>query len=192
MVVLMFTPPKRAKVVLVGETGVGKTSIINRFIKKTFTEIMEPTIAGAQATVLVESESRGEMELDIWDTAGQERYRSVVGVFFRNAAAVVLVYDVSKKHSFDELLFWAETVRQSCDTHVLIYIAGNKIDEEHREVTEQEARLFAQSIKAHSYVECSAKTGDGVVSLFERIINDPGLRCDTETPAPPPSQSSCC
>ena len=183
---------KRAKLVLVGESGVGKTSIINRFVNKSFSERTSPTIAGASASVLVETESNGELELDIWDTAGQEKYRSVVGVYFRNASAAVLVFDVGQKRSFDELRFWLETVAQCCDSCVLVYLVGNKTDLAHREVSPQEAQLFAQSVKAHSYMECSAKSGQGVDALFEQIINDPGIRCGSSSPESPQKQGTAC
>jgi Ras-related protein Rab-5C len=181
----------RVKVVLVGETRVGKTSIINRFVNKTFSDLTSTTVAAGPCSVQTEA-ATGPVILDIWDTAGQEQYRSIATLFFRGASAAALVLDVTDHASFDNLTFWHDLVRKSCDPKIVLYVIGNKTDlESDRAVIYDTASEYATSIRAKSYMECSAKDGVGVDDIFGAIIAEPpAVVFEEETVVE--EQSSCC
>jgi small GTP-binding protein len=103
------------KVVLIGESGVGKTSIINRYTSNTFKSQMMATPGGNFVTknIIMEEENKS-IKFEIWDTAGQERYRSLAKVFYKNATVCVLVYDVTRKSSFEELKnYWVKEIKEN-------------------------------------------------------------------------------
>ena len=103
------------KVVLIGESGVGKTSIITRYTLNTFKSQRLPTTGAnfVQKTIILEDENKS-IKFEIWDTAGQENYRSLVKVFYKNAAVCILVYDITRKSSFDELKkYWVNEVKEN-------------------------------------------------------------------------------
>ena len=106
---------KNCKVVLVGESGVGKTSIITRYISNSFKSQQLPTTGAnfVSKTVILEDENQS-IKFELWDTAGQERYRSLARVFYKNAAVCVLVYDITRKSSFEELKkFWVKEIKEN-------------------------------------------------------------------------------
>ena len=103
------------KVVLLGESGVGKTSIISRYISNTYRNQQLPTTGAnfVTKTIILEDENKS-IKFELWDTAGQEKYRSLAKVFYRNAAVCVLVYDITRKSSFEELkLFWIKELKEN-------------------------------------------------------------------------------
>ena len=122
------------KVVLIGETGVGKTCIIEQFIDQKFNEKQDSTIAAQFCRKDFEFPEGEKISLDIWDTAGQEKYRALSRIFYKNARAVVIVYNIVSKITFEEAKnYWYEQVKQHCDSNVIIAIAANKCDlYEHR------------------------------------------------------------
>ena len=114
------------KVVLIGESGVGKTSIISRYITNTFNSQQLPTTGATfiSKTIILEDEN-SSIKFELWDTAGQERYRSLAKVFYKNAAVCVLVYDITRKSSYEALKnYWIKEIKQNIppDTSKLIYI----------------------------------------------------------------------
>ena len=112
------------KVVLIGESGVGKTSIINRFTSNTFRSQQLPTTAANFVTKLVIMEDENKsIKFEIWDTAGQEKYRSLAKVFYKNAAVCILVYDITRKSSFEEIKkFWVNEIKQNISPDTSKYI----------------------------------------------------------------------
>ena len=117
------------KVVLVGDSNVGKTSILQRYAKDTFRGDIEPTVGPQFMSRMVELEETGTtMKLQIWDTAGQEKYRSVTPIYYRDAAAAVCVFDVTSKQSLDDAGKWVEDLRQYAPPHIILGLAGNKCD----------------------------------------------------------------
>jgi small GTP-binding protein len=117
---------KNCKVVLVGESGVGKTSIITRYISNSFKSQQLPTTGAnfVSKTVILEDENQS-IKFELWDTAGQERYRSLARVFYKNAAVCVLVYDITRKSSFEELKkFWVKEIKENAPENIgkLLYI----------------------------------------------------------------------
>ena len=158
------------KVVLVGETGVGKTSIITQFIDETFQEDQQSTTGGTFSTKSVICDEGKILKFEIWDTAGQERYRSLTKMFYKDANAAILVYDITRKDSFEELKnYWAEQVKESSPQGIILIIAANKADLlENEAVDESIAREFAQQLGA-IFVSTSAKNSSGINNLFEEI-----------------------
>ena len=158
------------KVVLVGESGVGKTSIITQFIDQTFQEDIQSTTGGTFSTKSVVCDGGKVLKFEIWDTAGQEKYRSLTTMFYKDANAAVMVYDVTRKESFEELKnYWSGQIRDSSPENIILAIAGNKSDLiEHEVVDEGEARDFAKELGA-IFVSTSAKNSEGINNLFEEI-----------------------
>ena len=158
------------KVVLVGESGVGNTSIITQFIDQTFQEDIQSTTGGTFSTKSVVCDGGKVLKFEIWDTAGQEKYRSLTTMFYKDANAAVMVYDVTRKESFEELKnYWSGQIRDSSPENIILAIAGNKSDLiEHEVVDEGEARDFAKELGA-IFVSTSAKNSEGINNLFEEI-----------------------
>ena len=113
------------KVVLVGESGVGKTSIITQFIDQTFQEDQQSTTGGTFSTKSVQCDNGKILKFEIWDTAGQERYRALTKMFYKDANAAVLVYDITRKDSFEEMQnYWANQIKESSPPGIILAIAA--------------------------------------------------------------------
>jgi len=159
------------KVVLLGESGVGKTSIINQFTTGTFDPEVVTSISAQYVSKTVEYENfQKAIKFDIWDTAGQEKYRALAKIFYKEAKIVLLVYDISDRKSFDELKeYWYHAIKENVDTDVIIAIVANKSDlYNSSQVSEEEAREFAKSIDA-LFQSTSAKSSEGINVLFDNI-----------------------
>ncbi len=158
------------KVVLIGESGVGKTSIITQFIDQTFTEDCQSTNAGTFSTKSIICDENRDLKFEIWDTAGQERFRALTRMYYKDTNAVILVYDITVKQSFDELKsYWYEQIKENSSSESILVIAANKTDLiDKEEVDEEEARSFAQSIKA-LFMRISAKNIIGIENMFIEI-----------------------
>ena len=139
------------KVVLLGESGVGKTCIISRYVNNTYDEKSETTNGASYASKIIELEQyKQSLRFDIWDTAGQEKYRSLTKIFFKDATAAILVYDITRKQSFDEIKnYWYKQLIECAPSDIVVGLAGNKADLFDREqVNEDAAKAFAKEIKA--------------------------------------------
>ncbi len=133
------------KVVLLGDTSVGKTSILNRFAKGVFKKDLEPTIGAHFMSKIVElPQSNSTIKLQVWDTAGQEKYRSVTPIYYRDAAAAILIYDITSKMTLDNAESWITDLRNYAPSHIIIGVAGNKCDVyDKEEVNFEQGREFA-------------------------------------------------
>jgi small GTP-binding protein len=159
------------KLVFIGDPGVGKTCIISRFLKGTFDADQITTVGASYASKTIKiSETNESLTLDIWDTAGQEKYRSLTRIFFQGAKLAILVYDITRKDSFENLKnVWLKELKDHADKNVVLGVAGNKSDlYEKEEVPEQEAREFAKSIGA-IFCLTSAQNNSGIEELFEEM-----------------------
>ena len=165
----MSTSHPTAKTVLVGDSGVGKTSIVSRLCENKFPDRPQPTVASNFADLEIASGTR-VIVLNIWDTAGQEHYRSLTPIFFKDAVISILVYDISKKTSLDALPEFYETLQEHAPRSVCA-VVGNKADlSSEREVTYEEGSEYAQKIGACVFCETSALTGQGITELFQNLV----------------------
>ena len=157
------------KVVLVGDTGVGKTCIIQRYVNDKYTENTESTVASTYTYKVLEYKNYNKsISFDIWDTAGQELYRALAKNFYLNASIGILVYDIRRKESFESIKnYWYEQLKDSGEENMIIGIAGNKCDLfQEEEVSEEEGKKFAKSIGA-IFKQTSCKESIGIDELFE-------------------------
>lgn len=155
------------KVVLLGESGVGKTAILNRYIGNTFIENQPQTI-GANFQQKVESYQGRKITLSIWDTAGQEIYRTLTPMYYRDAHMALIIFSVVDKISFDAVEEWVNQVKTS-SPDVIMIICGNKDDIQERAVTFEDGLNMAEKLGV-SYVETSALNGHGVDFAFQSLI----------------------
>ena len=160
------------KILLIGESGVGKTSIISQYVEETFKEDQETSAGASFSTKKLELKNGNIGTLEIWDTAGQEKFRSLTQLFYKEASAAILVYDITRKDSFEQIKeYWFNQVKEKSPNNVIIALAANKIDLfENEEVEEKIARDFANEIGA-IFMMTSAKNKDGIDELFDIIAN---------------------
>ena len=156
------------KIVLLGDGGVGKTCIISRYILGQFEKGTVATNGASFCSKRVNfSQLNKALLLDIWDTAGQERYRALTKFFYKEAAVCILVYDITKRATFENIKsYWYEQLKENAGKNIVVGIAGNKCDlYEEEEVQEEEAREFAESIGA-VFELTSAQNNTGINELF--------------------------
>ena len=158
------------KVVLIGNSGVGKTCISQRYINDSFTNNEQSTVGASYFQKILEIDGK-PIHLDIWDTAGQERYRSMGKMFYKDAFIVLFVYDITDKKSFLELKnVWYDEIKKTGEKHSVLAVVGNKSDLYLKEqVNEDEARKWADDIEA-IYALVSAKEGDCINLLFDNVV----------------------
>eukprot|EP00002_Diphylleia_rotans_P000156 TRINITY_DN10083_c0_g4_i1.p1 TRINITY_DN10083_c0_g4~~TRINITY_DN10083_c0_g4_i1.p1 ORF type:complete len:202 (+),score=35.98 TRINITY_DN10083_c0_g4_i1:129-734(+) len=161
-------PPERTlKVIMLGNSGVGKTSILHRFMNGTAPDSTVSTI-GAEMYEKVYNQGPQRYRLQLWDTAGEEKFRSVTASYFRNGNAVLLVYDVADMASFYELRPWIQDVKNYFgENQVAIIMVANKVDRE-RMVDSSSAKSCAEEMRVE-YAEISVKTGEGCDDLWTRM-----------------------
>ena len=156
------------KVVMIGNAAVGKTSLINRLIKKTFNEHNSSTVGAMFLTYNMEYKLQ-KYKLQIWDTAGQEKLRSIAPLYYRDAQGVILVYDVTSKASFEGMKSWMKDVEDRADGFTSTLVVGNKIDMSNNSVEQSDVESFCQANKSR-HLTASAKTGQGVEFAFQKIV----------------------
>eukprot|EP00667_Euglena_gracilis_P021481 EG_transcript_23555 len=174
--------PVSFKLVLLGESAVGKSSLVLRFVRGEFYEYQESTIGAAFLTQTVAVPPNDtEVKFEIWDTAGQERYRSLAPMYYRGAAAAIVVYDITNYDSFNRAKQWVKELQLRGDANVVIALAGNKLDlAEKRAVETAEAQAYAEE-NGILHMETSAKTNHQVTELFVSIGSK--LPISRETPS---------
>ncbi|CAD6335728.1 unnamed protein product [Miscanthus lutarioriparius] len=158
----------QAKLVLLGDLGAGKTSIVVWFAKGLYHECQESTIGDAFfSQVLALDEAT--VKLDIWDTAGQERYHSLAPMYYRGAAAAVVVFDITSTDSYVRAKRWVDELQRQGNPHLVMALVGNKVDlQERRQVGTQEAMDYAEA-NGLFFTETSAKTAQNVSELFNEL-----------------------
>ena len=159
------------KCVLLGEMAVGKSSLISRFVSNTYKSDFASTLAAYCSKKQVNYEKYNKkINYEIWDTAGQEKFRSLTKIFYKDARVAILVYDITRKDTFEALKnYWYKEVRDNSPSNVIIVIVGNKSDlYEYEEINEEEAKEFAESVNA-IYQQTSAAQNSGINELFNMV-----------------------
>ena len=159
---------REVKVVLLGDTGVGKSSLVLRFVTNSFKSYSESTIGASFMSKLITVDNK-PIKFQIWDTAGQEKYHSLAPMYYRGAAAAIVVYDITRKSSFQTLQNWVKELKQLGPENIVIAIAANKCDlKEQQEVEPSAARQYASTLESDGaiFVETSAKENTNVSQLF--------------------------
>merc|ERR1711998_530075 len=143
------------KVVLIGDSGVGKSNLLSRFTRNEFNLESKSTIGVEFATRSIHTDGK-IIKAQIWDTAGQERYRAITSAYYRGAVGALLVYDISKHVTYENVERWLKELRDHADSHIVIMLVGNKNDLKHlRAVPAEQARSFADK-HGLSFIETSA------------------------------------
>ncbi|XP_030632302.1 ras-related protein Rab-5B [Chanos chanos] len=196
------------KLVLLGESAVGKSSLVLRFVKGQFQEFQESTIGAAFLTQTVSLEDT-TVKFEIWDTAGQERYHSLAPMYYRGAQAAIVVYNITNTETFFRAKTWVSELQRQASPNIVIALAGNKADlSANRAVEYEEAQAYADD-NSLLFMETSAKTAMNVNDLFLAIAKKlPKTEPQTGGPAsapgrggrsgvdlsqpPPATKSQCC
>jgi Ras-related protein Rab-2A len=153
------------KYIIIGDTGVGKSCLLLQFTDKRFQHVHDLTIGVEFGARLVTVDGK-QIKLQIWDTAGQESFRSITRSYYRGAAGALLVYDITRKETFDHLASWLEDARQHANPNMTIMLVGNKSDLSHRRaVSVEEGQEFARE-NGLLFLETSAKTSMNVDESF--------------------------
>lgn len=192
---------QQAKLVLLGDMGAGKSSVVLRFVKGQFFDYQESTIGAAFLTKTLPEQS---VKFEIWDTAGQERYHSLAPMYYRGAAAAVVVFDITNADSFAKAKSWVKELQRMGNPNMIMSLAGNKADlAEQRAVSTEEAKAYADE-NGLAYWETSAKSNTNVSEVFVDIASrlpkaqpavpqaaSGGIQL-TEQSLTPPKKSGCC
>ena len=194
-----FSRSINVKIALIGDSTVGKTSIVNVCQGGDFNSDQEATIGACFhiKNVVVKDIM---VRMHIWDTAGQERYKSLTPMYYKDSNFIIIVYAINNISSFNEVEMWAETARKECSIDPVIVLVGNKTDlESERTVSQENGEKMAERIEASMFFEVSAKTkADEVLRIFEEIasqsVTDEKVMqvCQGETVMIPKKKKSCC
>ena len=159
------------KIVLIGDSGVGKTNILSRFINDEFSETTQATVGVEFGSKIIK---KGEklIKLQIWDTAGQERYKSITSAYYKGSKGAFVVYDISRKSTFDNVDKWIDELKNNGSEDVFIMLVGNKSDlKDKREISEEDVQKKAQLYNI-AFCETSALEGKNIEYAFESLINE--------------------
>jgi len=159
-------------VVLIGDSGVGKSNLLTRFTRNEFNLESKSTIGVEFATKTIETEGK-RIKAQIWDTAGQERYRAITAAYYRGAVGALVVYDLTSRQSFLNCQRWLDELREHADSRIVVMLVGNKSDmsSEFRKVSQEEATAFAEKYDL-AFIETSALAATGVEVAFHRILTE--------------------
>ena len=167
------------KVVLVGDSFVGKTNIMSKYIKNEFHE-------DSKATVGVEFGSKQftveghSIKAQIWDTAGQEIYKAITSAYYKGAKGAFIVYDITRKQSFDSVEKWVNDVTAVADKKITIILIGNKCDlEDQRQITKEQGEEKASKLEI-AFLETSALSGENLDKAFDKMMNEVYKKCHEE------------
>ncbi|XP_073010040.1 ras-related protein RHN1-like isoform X1 [Typha latifolia] len=154
--------------VLLGDMGTGKTSIVLRFVKGQYFDCQESTIGAAFFSQIL-SLNEATIKFDIWDTAGQERYHSLAPMYYRGAAAAIVVYDISSSDSFTRAQKWVQELQRQGNPYLVMALVGNKVDLETKRKVEAEKGMQYAEENGLFFIETSAKTAENINELFYEI-----------------------
>jgi Rab family protein len=194
---------KSIKVVLLGDSGVGKTTIVTQYVSGAAPESVNPTIGAAFLTKELTIDGQN-LELLIWDTAGQEVYRGLAPMYYRSAVIGIIVFDVTNADSHSAVSYWVQQLQENIEGGIVILVCGNKVDLEDKRVIEFQAASNGATREGALYAETSGQTGTGVDRMFElavstylknmapKVSNGPVNIDLTAKPASDAGESGCC
>ncbi|KAL7214914.1 hypothetical protein ACSBR1_027155 [Camellia fascicularis] len=159
----------RVKLVLLGDSGVGKSCIVLRFVRGQFDPTSKVTVGASFLSQTIALQDSTTVKFEIWDTAGQERYAALAPLYYRGAAVSVIVYDITSPESFTKAQYWVKELQKHGSPDIVMALVGNKADlQEKREVSVQDGIDYAEK-NGMFFIETSAKTADNINQLFEEI-----------------------
>ncbi|USP80835.1 hypothetical protein yc1106_08109 [Curvularia clavata] len=168
------------KVVLIGDSGVGKSNLLSRFTRNEFNLDSKSTIGVEFATRSIQVDAK-TIKAQIWDTAGQERYRAITSAYYRGAVGALLVYDISKHQTYENVTRWLKELRDHADSNIVIMLVGNKSDLRHlRAVPTEEAKQFAKIYRIVSSKALDQGEGSGPVLGNDRKVLEISKSADAE------------
>ena len=148
------------KIIMIGDVAVGKSSLINRAIKKTFKSAYSPTLGFDYFSYYIKINNK-VLKLQLWDTGGQEIYQSLVTNFYRNSSFAFMVYAIDNRNSFENIDTWLKEIKYKSNPDIKIFLIGNKCDlTEERKVTYEEGKIYCNNYEFDGFYEVSAKTGE--------------------------------
>ncbi|KAG7914363.1 hypothetical protein KL925_004594 [Ogataea polymorpha] len=161
---------KTMKLLLVGDSGVGKSCLLLRFVDDKFNPSFITTI-GIDFKIKTIELNGSKIKLQVWDTAGQERFRTITTAYYRGAMGIIIVYDVCDENSFESVKKWYQTVNQHAKDEAQLFLVGNKCDDtESRQVSEKQGELLAEELNV-PFMEASAKSGLNVNEVFYKLAS---------------------
>ena len=154
------------KLIVIGDSGVGKSCLTNNAVKNIFDESYNATVGFEFFTFNVKMNNK-VIKLQIWDTCGQELYRSLITNFYRNSSLAIMVYAINSRESFENIEMWLRELRTHSNPDAKVFLIGNKIDlESERKVSKEEGEKFCKDNKLNGFMESSAKTGVNAQNIF--------------------------
>ena len=157
------------KYIIIGDTAVGKSNILTQYVYEKFNEVFQPTLGvefAAKNAVIDNKIYR----IQIWDTAGAESFRSITRAYYKNSVCAFIVYDITKRETFENVQVWLDDIKNQCPQTVLLVLVGNKLDlENERQISYEEGESFAQKNNMY-FFETSAKTGVNIENLFLKSV----------------------
>ena len=165
----MSEPLTSVKLVLIGDSGVGKTSIVTQYVSGTAPGSVKPPIGAAFVTKEIVVDDQ-QLELLIWDTAGQEVYRGLAPMYYRSALIAIVVYDCTRQQSFDTVSYWIKELKNNVDGNIIILVCGNKVDLEDQKVIDSSVAQASADANEALFAETSASTGAGIERMFQMAV----------------------
>ena len=158
------------KIVLVGNSSVGKTSIYNRFVLNEFSNSYKSTITAESKSRYIKIDKYLFAKLNIWDTMGSEAYRALTRQFYRGAHAAIVIFDLTEQNTFNDVKKWIKDIKNYGEKNVEIIVVGNKLDLiEQRSVEKSQAINYCRENGGYKYIEASAKDGTNLLKIFEEL-----------------------
>ena len=171
------------KVLLLGDSSVGKTCFLLRYCDRTFQEAHLSTIGLDYRLKTMTLKNNKNIKLQIWDTAGQDRFRALTKNYYKGANGIILIYDISTTQTFENVKVWINQIKEEANANVIIYLVGNKIDlpTDKRTVSEEEGQKLANEYK-FLFKEASAKEGINVNEIFQELVEKIDAEAKPEVP----------
>ena len=192
---------KSFKILLLGDSSVGKTCFLKRYIDDTFQDVYLSTIGFDYKYKCITLKEGKNIKLQIWDTAGQERFRTIAKSYYKGAHGIILIYDVTDQKSFDSIKKWLEQIKEEAPNKVSVLLVANKIDIEKRIITKEDGENIAKSYDLDIY-ESSAKDNINVSEAFEdlaekinakyKIMKERGKKLEENVPEMTKNKKKCC